>query len=220
MGGLFFLFTSKKFIMAIVTGSIFGKVSGKVGNVVYYDLNGQMVVREYIETINDLNSVPQQNQRAKLQNALILYQYINTFLNKTKPLCSSVESIYNMFLRLTTKWLSTTVLGNAIWIAGNLNGKILGNGNYVTITSTVHDLDGFRVYFNIGAFVWTDDIKIKLFSWQSEGQNAQNIEQSITLEQFNTGVFDFGDLGEFNYYPISYIYKTTGSLCSGIAFID
>jgi hypothetical protein len=204
--------------MAIINSLAIKNGSGQMGGIVYYMLNGQQCTRTLPVIYNDLKSQAQLLQRAKISNMVMSYQLLKDFLKYTKPLCRSTESIYNMFARLVTTFMSTAVQATHKLALAFAYDNYLGSTSWCFINSVTHNPTTYTIAINTGVTVWSVGLKLRILSFNG-GSDMQIIQEHvITEDEWLDGIIDFGSLGAFDNMPVCYIYNSNDVGCSNLYF--
>lgn len=93
--------------MAIFTSTLVTSCKKKVGNLVTTKLRGQNVLKSYNPSPTNPSTTGQVNSRGQMANAVLFWQFFGMFFENWKYQKTSVESVYNSFVRASKSLFAT-----------------------------------------------------------------------------------------------------------------
>lgn len=205
--------------MAILKSIILEDSRGKVGNIVTYRLNGQQIAREWNPEPYDPQTPAQMQQRAKLANAVMVYQVLRYFLQFTQMLRKSTETTYNMLVRLFIAYMDTFKRTDGFEAMQNLEGRLYGFSSWLNITYCQLTGSIFNVYFDSQGKAYESGSRLELISWVSGMSQPYVRSIEVTPEMWTNGSITGIDLNVFVKVPCCYLRSENGLSCSNISFL-
>jgi hypothetical protein len=204
--------------MAIIESIVLENGSGKIGNLVVYQINGQTVARSYVEHVNDLKSAAQLNNRAKMYNAVKSWQFLLPFFANINYLRSPIQTNYNAFVSLS-KWIFETYLGGTpSECAAMLDQNSFGNSLFCI--AGINDWTGALLRFNFDTL--GNPYEINTFARMvtfNEVSGVKSLEVVEVLEaDWTNGYVNFPNTPSSLGTTGTYIYKSDSSKGSTISF--
>lgn len=204
--------------MAIIKSVVLENTRGKVGNVIFYRLSGQQIAREWNPAPYDPKTPSQLLQRAKMANAVKCYQIAKPWLQYSKQLCKSTESIYNMFLRNIIQYMPDFDTTNTREAWNYLYEKYIGFTPWLQVYDILHVSHTINVYFDTVSLPYEQDCTITIMSFLASADIHQAVNHVITESEWLAGIVTGISLGAFNYNPAIYIHNSSGVKCSNLVF--
>ena len=100
--------------MAIIQSIWVGKGKGKIGNVVLSGLKGQTVAKQLNSSPSNPRTVAQTENRVKMANTVLAWQFLAIFMSYAKGLRKPLESVYNAFVRsVINRMMGSSTLSRA-----------------------------------------------------------------------------------------------------------
>ena len=205
--------------MAIYTSIALGSAKGKIGNLVFYKLNTQNVVREWIKPPN--NRLPnQQINRNRMRNCVHAYQWLKGFLYYSGALSSNVMSAYNGFVKATKEMFPDEAYFSPAKAAALLCPGSTALQAMFNVTGINYNGDIGRVYFQNSGYPFLDGFKIILCSWDDETEEYQQEIIPISEEYWNLQHVDFPASGFHFEWSAAYLFPDDQDYISNIYFIQ
>ena len=206
--------------MAIINSVLTGKAKGKVGNIVLATVKGQTTAREYNPNPTYSDSPGQTLQRGRLRNAVLAWQFLNTFFKYAKPLAKSTESVYNAFIRMIVNLLPEITYATRAEAGAQALAELLYTGNYATVGIPVYN--GQEIIFSLATnyYPWSAGIKVVIMSYNSATGYRYVSAINLTEAQWDSSSLSFGDDGFTGDSAAIYIVSADGTKMSNIANLE
>ena len=173
--------------MAIIKSVVLEEASGSIDGLVFYQLNGQQVVRSKAVDPYDPKTPAQLAQRAKIANMVFLYSYMSDFVQFRKAEKTQRESLYNLFGRIFTPYLSLPVTKNLVTLLQYLHSKSFGTSNFVNILSTGGSIGSYKTTFETLGIPWAVGHSLVWGGYISGEQSFYQHSRLITEIEWNQG---------------------------------
>lgn len=173
--------------MAIIQSILVGKGKGKIGNVVLSGLKGQTVAKQLNSSPSNPRTVAQTENRVKMANAVLAWQFLAMFFNYAKGLRKPLESVYNAFVRTVVSDMETTLAASRANAASFALGLDSFSGNWFAIENETVSTSELVASFNPSGLAWANSYRV-VFMYYSTGSGIQKvIERALTEAEFNAG---------------------------------
>ena len=173
--------------MAIIQSILVGKGKGKIGNVVLSNLKGQTVAKQLNSSPSNPRTVAQTDNRVKMANAVLAWQYLSIFFANAKGLRKPLESVYNAFIR-TIKSSMHDVLDSSRAIAGaHALAQNLFEGNWFTIGINSFDNEKVSITLSNAGVEWLSSYRVRTLLIDSVTENQLITEIALTEAAFESG---------------------------------
>lgn len=173
--------------MAIIQSILVGKGKGKIGNVVLSNLKGQTVAKQLNSSPSNPRTVAQTDNRIKMANAVLAWQYLSMFFANAKGLRKPLESVYNAFVR-TVKSSMHDVLDSSHVIAGaHALEQNLFVGNWFTIGINSFDNEKVSVTLSNAGVEWLSSYRVRTLLIDSVTGKQLITEIALTEAAFESG---------------------------------
>ena len=173
--------------MAIIQSILVGKGKGKIGNVVLSGLKGQTVAKQLNSNPSNPRTVAQTDNRVKMANAVLAWQFLSLFFASAKGLRKPLESVYNAFVRIV-KSSMREVLDSSRRIAGvwALEQNVF-LGNWFTVSISEHDKTRIILSLTNSGIAWLPSYRAcaMLVDYVTDKQVV--VEVDVTEESFIAG---------------------------------
>lgn len=207
--------------MAIIESILVGKGKGKIGNVVLSGLKGQTVAKQLNSSPSNPRTVAQTENRVKMANAVLAWQFLSQFFGYAKGLRKPLESVYNAFVRgVVSGMLSVleTSRTNASMSALRLNAF---SGNWFTIQNDTVDRDVLEASFNPSGLVWAPSYRVVFMYFNADSGLQKVTERALTEAEFNAGKVSQSTADITGIHMNSlYIYDSATSKITNIASVE
>lgn len=205
--------------MAIIQSILVGKGKGKIGNVVLSGLKGQTVAKQLNSSPSNPRTVAQTENRVKMANAVLAWQFLANFMSFAKGIRKPLESVYNAFVRTVVNSMPDTIESsrvNAAAVALSLK-KFLGNWFAVSNPTLVNET--ILAEFSPSGVNWADSYRV-VFMYFSSSSGLQNVvERALTEAEFTAGKVTQSTADVDGADKISlYIYDSVTSKITNVAF--
>lgn len=204
--------------MAIIQSILVGKGKGKIGNVVLSGLKGQTVAKQLNSSPSNPRTVAQTDNRIKMANAVLAWQFLSLFFASAKGLRKPLESIYNAFVR-TVKNSMSNVLNSSRKIAGVWaleQNLFLGNWFSVVIS----ELNNATVTLSLlnSGIAWSPSYRVCAILFNNIEEKQVVIEVAVSEADFNGGevIIPFSGLTRTD-VAAAYIFDSASSKITNIA---
>lgn len=204
--------------MAIYNSIALGSAKGKIGNLVFYKLNTQNVVREWIVPPN--NRLPnQQINRNRMRNCVHAYQWLQQFLAYTNALSSATTSAYNGWVKYTKELFPDEIYFTGAKAAALLAGSDSSFCNFFRVT-LIHSGGIVEVHLDTPGHNFIDECSAIICTWDDVTEEyVQNI-MPIGEEEWNAGIVQFPDMIGLLEFSAAYIFPNDQANISNIHFIQ
>lgn len=203
--------------MAIIQSILVGKGKGKIGNVVLSGLKGQTVAKQLNSSPSNPRTVAQTDNRVKMANAVLAWQFLSMFFASAKGLRKPLESVYNAFVRTVKNGLSDVLYESRI-VAGiaalELNAFV---GNWFTINDGEFSNDSVTVRFSASGIPWAATYKARVIIIDNVDSTQIVHEVSVSELEFNAGEITVTKAGlNGGDVAAAYIYDSASSKITNI----
>lgn len=173
--------------MAIIQSILVGKGKGKIGNVVLSGLKGQTVAKQLNSSPSNPRTVAQTDNRVKMANAVLAWQFLSLFFASAKGLRKPLESVYNAFVRIV-KSSMREVLDSSRRIAGVYAlEQNLFLGNWFTVSIAEHDNAAITLSLHNSAIAWAPSYYVCAMLVDYAGEKQVVVEVPVSEADFNSG---------------------------------
>ena len=204
--------------MAIYNSIALGSAKGKIGNLVFYKLNTQNVVREWIIPPN--NRLPnQQINRNRMKNCVHAYQWLKGFLAYTNALSDAFTSSYNGWVKYTKELFPDVAYFSGAQAASLLAGSDSTFCNFFRVTG-ISNPGVVEVYINTAGSGYIDECSAILCTWDTDTEEYRQELVPITEENWNAGLVQFPDTAGLMEFSAAYIFPNDQANISNIHFIQ
>lgn len=205
--------------MAIIQSILVGKGKGKIGNVVLSGLKGQTVAKQLNSSPSNPRTVAQTENRVKMANAVLAWQFLSQFFSYAKGIRKPLESVYNAFVRTIVSDMQTVLATSRAMAAAA--ALILENfsGNWFTIVIAGGGIDPLDIRFIASGVSWSPSYRIATIFFETATGNQIVEERALTEAEFNAGtvVLPYGEPGQGDVIS-AYIYDSATSKITNIAY--
>lgn len=203
--------------MAIIQSILVGKGKGKIGNVVLSGLKGQTVAKQLNSSPSNPQTVAQTENRVKMTNAVLAWQYVSLFFDSAKGLRKPLESTYNAFVRIVKNELSDTLYESRM-LAGvaalQLNSFV---GNWFTITGGSFITNGVKLKFSAPGIAWASTYRARIMLVDLATGKQLVEEVPISELAFNSGEISVAKAGLDSFgFACGYIFDSASSKITNI----
>lgn len=207
--------------MAIIQSILVGKGKGKIGNVVLSGLKGQTVAKQLNSSPSNPRTVAQTENRVRMANAVLAWQFLSQFFTYAKGLRKPLESVYNAFVRGVVADMTTTLATSramAASIALRLNNF---SGNWFTVEVSEGAGDEAVAEFNPSGLSYASSYRI-VFLYFAEATGLQKVvERALTELEFQAGEASISTADIENVDILSaYIYDSATSKITNISSVE
>ena len=173
--------------MAIIKSVVLEEASGSIDGLVFYQLNGQQVVRSKAVDPYDPKTPAQLAQRAKIANMVFLYSYMSDFVQFRKAEKTQRESLYNLFGRIYTSSLNLPATKDFNTLLVYLKDKSFGTSNFIEITSIGDARGSYKTRFNTLGIPWASGHSLIYGGKIVNEQSFYQYSRLITEAEWNQG---------------------------------
>jgi hypothetical protein len=180
--------------MAIFNSIALGTGKKSIGNVTLLKLKGQNIAKAKITATTNRKTPAQVAQRNQLTNAVKTWPFMKAFMSLIISQKRSVESLYNVYVRLFVNSVLDTVPALATAIVASIPNGTYGSGLPITIVSAVKGATGLTVTFEPDHTIFPAGSQIKIgIVVDSDGSYSQ-IDQTITTANSQTALVPWVNL--------------------------
>ena len=203
--------------MAIIQSILVGKGKGKIGNVVLSGLKGQTVAKQLNSSPSNPRTVAQTDNRVKMANAVLAWQFLSLFLASAKGLRKPLESTYNAFVRTVKNKQSHVLETSRVEACRSSLLLNLFNGNWFTISTIGVSNVGVVIGFSAPGIAWAETYRARMIVINRTSGEQKVLEVPITAVDFAAGeVKVHGDTLTGVTLGAAYIYDTASSKITNI----
>lgn len=205
--------------MAIIQSILVGKGKGKIGNVVLSGLKGQTVAKQLNSNPLNPRTVAQTENRVKMANAVLAWQFLSQFFSEAKALKKPLESTYNAFVRsVKAGMLSNPILTRAEAAASALSIESIA-GNWFGISLSNLDQDEVKVTLSAAGVAHSESMRVRGILLSTTTGEQSIIDRAITLAEFTAGKFNlqFPAINTPDAVGV-YVYDSSGSKITNVSF--
>lgn len=169
--------------MAIINSITMGKAKKSLGNVTLTVLKTQAVAKQKMTSYTDKNSDLQKSQRNQLKNVVRVWPFFKAYLLLAGGLVRSVESHYNMFVRLFVNEVIDT-LGNSVFeILQSIQpaNSQVGSGEGLQVLDSTTGSIGVTIDYNAASEIWKPTDHVRAFIYDNEKNITFSADQLIGL---------------------------------------
>ena len=203
--------------MAIIQSILVGKGRGKIGNVVLSNLKGQTLAKQLNSSPLNRRTDAQTNNRVKMANAVLAWQFLSLFFASAKGLRKPLESTYNAFVRTVKNGLSDALYGSRVQAGAEVLALNLFNGNWFTISLLTSSVDRVSVMFSASGVQWAETFRVSMICLNTVTGKQSVFETPISAVDFAAGTFTWVgvDVGDFD-MSAAYIYDSASSKITNV----
>jgi hypothetical protein len=207
--------------MAIIQSILVGKGKGKIGNVVLSNLKGQTVAKQLNSSPSNPRTVAQTDNRIKMANAVLAWQFLANFMSNAKGLRKPLESVYNAFVRMVKNGLPDVLQESRSEAAAAALRLNLLFGNWFTIDSVNASENGMLVSFSSAGVTWAETYKVRVIAMDiSSGQQLVK-EEPLSQSAFTAGEIDVLFTTPYVVdFLAAYIYDSASSKITNVAAME
>lgn len=205
--------------MAIIQSILVGKGKGKIGNVVLSGLKGQTIAKQLNSSPSNPRTVAQTENRVKMANAVLAWQFLAQFFSYAKGIRKPLESVYNAFVRTIVSDMQTVLATSRALAAAAALILEKFSGNWFTIAITAGASNPLDITFNASGVSWSPSYRIASIYFETASGNQIVLERALTEAEFNTGTVSLtsSELGSADVIS-AYIYDSATSKITNIAY--
>lgn len=204
--------------MAIIQSILVGKGKGKIGNVVLSGLKGQTVAKQLNSSPSNPRTVAQTDNRIKMANAVLAWQFLSLFFASAKGLRKPLESVYNAFVRIVKSSMRGELESSRITAGVWALAQNVFLGNWFTVSIAGHDKERITLSLTNSGIAWLPSYRACAMLVDNVTKQQMVVEVSVTEEDFNAGevIILFPDLvGED--VAAAYIFDSASSKITNIS---
>lgn len=207
--------------MAIIQSILVGKGKGKIGNVVLSNLKGQTVAKQLNSAPSNPRTVAQTDNRVKMANAVLAWQFLSLFMAPAKGLRKPLESVYNAFVRTVKNSLSPNLYGTRAEAAIGALSEGLFLGNWFSIGITSYDVNEVTISLNTSGLSWSPAVRVSaiLIDGASGEQSVVDLPVSELDFSKTSMIVAVPDLATVSACA-AYMYESNSSKITNIAFYE
>lgn len=205
--------------MAIIQSILVGKGKGKIGNVVLSGLKGQTVAKQLNSNPSNPRTVAQTENRVKMANAVLAWQFLSNFMRNAKGLRKPLESVYNAFVRGVVSEMSTVLADSRALAAKYALGLDKFSGNWFKVKILGVSNGAINVSLLSDGVVWSPSLRACCIVFDSNTNAEAIIDRSISEVEFNAGTLEL-DCGKLipDDSAAVYLYDSASSKITNISF--
>ena len=204
--------------MAIIQSILVGKGKGKIGNVVLSGLKGQTVAKQLNSSPSNPRTVAQTDNRIKMANAVLAWQFLALFFASAKGLRKPLESTYNAFIRTVKNGMSGVLWESRRLAAVEALELNLFGGNWFTVAIDVFASDGVKMSFTASGIPWASTYKARVIVIDSVDEKQTVVDVAIPELSYNSGVLEVPVTGLVSAsVAAAYIYDSASSKITNVA---
>lgn len=203
--------------MAIIQSILVGKGKGKIGNVVLSGLKGQTVAKQLNSSPLNPRTTAQTDNRVKMANAVLAWQFLSLFFASAKGLRKSLESVYNAFVRTVKNGLSDALYESRAQAGAEALKLNLFNGNWFSINFLTSSDDRVSVMFSAYGVQWAETFRVRVICLSTLTGEQLVAEIPISEEDFAAGTVPLVGLEiEDMDMAAAYIYDSASSKITNV----
>lgn len=207
--------------MAIIQSILVGKGKGKIGNVVLSNLKGQTVAKQLNSSPLNPRTVAQTENRVKMANAVLAWQFLSIFLSEAKGFKKPLESIYNAFVRVVKNSLAAVPYSSRLLAAQAALAFEVLVGNWFALTINDLSVDELTLKFSPSGIAHTDTMRVRSIVVDSMTEEQRIVDRAVTLAEFTAGELTVGFAAVPNAsFGAAYIYDSANSKITNVSFIS
>ena len=171
--------------MAIIQSILVGKGKGKIGNVVLSGLKGQTVAKQLNSSPSNPRTVAQTDNRVKMANAVLAWQFLAMFMSNAKGLRKPLESVYNAFVRTVKSNLSSTLYSTRSEAA---MGALYGNlfvGNWFSLGITSYTTNNVTLSLNTSGLSWSPAVRVSVILFDNVSGKQSVVDVPVSELDFS-----------------------------------
>lgn len=206
--------------MAIIQSILVGKGKGKIGNVVLSNLKGQTVAKQLNSNPSNPRTVAQTENRVKMANAVLAWQFLSNFMRNAKGLRKPLESVYNAFVRGVVNEMSSVLADSRALAAKHALSLDKFSGNWFKVEILEVSDGAVNVSLSSDGVVWSPSLRACCIVFDPTTNAEAIIDRSINEVEFNAGTFEL-DCGKIirDDSAAVYLYDSASSKITNISFI-
>jgi len=193
--------------MAIIKKAALGITTGKIGNLILRDLNGQNIVQQRNYHYNIKGSELQNRQRMKVRNVMNLYHFINKFIDNWGKDRLMKQSIYNVFVSCYTVQMNDLAIDSTQNLFDRMILFSQSRGNYMNDFQIAYlNNNLYRITLNNQFYPIYQNMFVKCAWYSDEFKTFQIREFPIYQEDIIKGYVEFSFIGIGTYTMLAYIF--------------
>jgi len=204
--------------MAIIDSIALGKSKGSIGNITFYQLNGQTIARYRNTTPYDPKTPAQLTQRQGIRNTSSAFSLMKQWAKGLDAVKVGKQTYYNRFTSIMVNSFDKIAYPTPLdVIKGVLSGGApAGNSIYVLRNQLK---EGFiRIPLDTNHIAWEQGWFISLGVVNDTENAFESVVEPITSIDWNNGYVDVPIIGSPNYKTFAYAYNKVAKKISDIAF--
>lgn len=205
--------------MAIIQSILVGKGKGKIGNVVLSNLKGQTVAKQLNSSPSNPRTVAQTDNRVKMANAVLAWQFLSQFFEPAKGLRKPLESVYNAFVRTVKNGLSDILYSSRLLAAQAALSGDWFVGNWFTISVGELSTDALALEVSASGIAHSDNMHVRCIVSDNIAHEQRVVDRAVTLAEFTAGTItvEFAALANVS-FGAAYIYDSASSKITNVTF--
>ena len=207
--------------MAIIQSILVGKGKGKIGNVVLSGLKGQTVAKQLNSSPSNPRTVAQTENRIKMANAVLAWQFLAMFFSYAKGIRKPLESTYNAFVRTVVRDMQSVLEASRAYASRHALLLNAFSGNWFTIQNDTVNENELVASFNPTGLVWSPSYRVVFMYFNFDSGLQKVVERELTESEFTSGKVNQPtvDIPNVNMHSI-YIYDSATSKITNIASVE
>lgn len=205
--------------MAIIQSILVGKGKGKIGNVVLSSLKGQTVAKQLNSSPSNPRTVAQTDNRIKMANAVLAWQFLANFMAYAKGIRKPLESTYNAFVRIVKGNMSNTLEASHMSAAASAltSGVFFGNWFGISVSKIIAGTA--TVVLSASGVSWAPSFRICVVALSLVDGKQTVIERAITEQEFNSGTLNIvSGMASTDILCAAYVYDSASTKITNISY--
>lgn len=204
--------------MAIIDSIALGKSKGSIGNVTFYQLNGQTVARYRNTTPADPKTIAQLNQRLGMKNTTKAFYLMKGWAKGMASIKVGKQTYYNRYTSIMINYFQKVNYSTTLDILKGVlgGGAPVGNSIYVFRPELLET--EIRVPFDTNGLAWESGWMIQLGVINDSENSFDYVGEYITLSDWTNKYIDLPIIGSVNYKTFCYAYNAAAKKMSDISF--
>lgn len=193
--------------MAIVDSIALGKSKGSIGNITFYQLNGQTVARYRNTAPTDPQTPAQLSQRLGMKNTTKAFSLMKEWAKGLAAVKVGKQTYYNRFTSIMIKAFNKVNYSTPLDIIKGVIGGGIVAGNSIYVLRNELKETYIRIPFDTAHYAYETGWKMVLGVINDSEDSFDTVSENISLTDWNNGYIDVPIIGSKNYKTFCYAYN-------------
>lgn len=202
--------------MAIVDSIALGKSKGSIGNVTFYQLNGQTIARYRNTAPADPKTPAQLNQRTGMKNTVSAFSLMKEWAKGLISIKVGKQTYYNRYTSLMINVFNRVDYPTPLDVIKGTTSNGVATGNSIYLLRPKLEGTVIRIGIDVNGNIFKSGYIVNLGLIDTTENAFDLISKPITLTDWNNRYIDLDIIASLNYRTFSYAYNLTEKKLSDI----